>query len=74
MRTCRGGPNDKTRLAPWLIALASVAATAAIYRWAPSWVPEMRVVSVAAAVITIIGLWTPAGKRWLARKCDGAPR
>ena len=74
MRTCRGSPNDKTRLASWLIALASVAATAAIYRWAPSWVPRMRVVSIAAAVITIIGLWTPAGRRWLARECDRAPR
>jgi len=74
MRTSRGGPNDKTRLASWLIALASVAATAAIYRWAPSWVPQMRMVSLAAAVISIIYLWAPAGKRWLARKSDGAPR
>lgn len=74
MRTNRGGANEKTCLASWLIALASVAVTAAIYRWAPSWVPQMRVVSLAAAVITIIYLWAPAGKRWLARKCDGAPR
>lgn len=65
--------NGRIRLAWWLIAFVSIAATTVAYRLAPDWTARMRTVSFAAAVIAIIWLWTPACRRWLARHRNRTP-
>lgn len=67
MFTVRWMPHDANRMALWLVALMSVATTAAIYQWRPGWVPMMHLASCAGSVVALAWLWTPACKRWLAR-------
>jgi membrane protein implicated in regulation of membrane protease activity len=49
-------PPDRNRLMLWLIALGSAAATGAVYRWLPGWVPMMRIVTEAAGAIILAWL------------------
>lgn len=73
MFTSRWIPRDATRMVLWLIALMSVAATAAIYQSQPGWVPMMRSVSCAGSVVAIVLLWMPVWKRWIARRWNSRP-
>lgn len=73
MFTMRRLPRDMKHMALWLVALVSVAMTAAVYRWLPNWVPTMRAVSWAGSAIALVWLWTPAWKRWLARHRTRTP-
>lgn len=73
MFTSRWIPHDANRMALWLIALLSVATTAAIYRWRPGWVPMMRSASCAGAVVALILLWMPLWTRWMARNGGRMP-
>lgn len=73
MRTFRSTTQDERRLAWWLWALASVAVTASIFAWLPRWVPTVRAVSLAGAVVAIVWLWIPACKRWFARHWNRTP-
>lgn len=65
--------NGKARLAWGSMALVAFAVTTAVYRWAPEWAERMHSVSLAAAFIAIIWLWTPAGRRWLIRHRNRTP-
>jgi len=73
MHTFRWTMHDKSRLVLWLSILTSVSATAAIFAWLSRWVPPMRAVSLVGAVIAIFWLWTPACKRWFARRRNRTP-
>lgn len=67
MRVFRWSTRDNSSLAWWIIALATVAATAAIFTWLPRWVAPMRGFSLAGGGAAVVWLWAPACQRWLTR-------
>ncbi len=73
MFTSRWIPHDANRMALWLVAIMSLAVTAAIYQWQPGWVPMMRWVSCAGSVAALVFLWLPVLKRWIARNWNRMP-
>lgn len=56
-------PRDVRRVALWLVALLSVVLSGAAYRWLPSWMPMMRIVSWIGAAVALAWLWMPACRR-----------